>query len=374
MNEIALPQPPNRWKLRAILVRQDLLVIVRQPHYLIQLLLPLLTAIIFSFVLDSFTGQDKLTLAIYDAGNSQLVQALRQQPELELQLVASETAVAEAVRAQARAGFTLPADFDTAVANQQQPTLTIILNNNAPTETVATLQRLVNEQLWQLRYQSELVDLVWQEVTTSAPPSRSLEGDAYAFLTFLLLGLVMPTLCLLPQMMGADKESHTLPSLFATAVSWPDLLIARGVAVFICTAVGVAILLLFDDSWHGQPVLTAVTLFLGTLVLLGVGTYAGLLIQTKQRLNSFIGLLGMLFMLPSWFIIIPVFSLSVLLYLLLHLLPTYYIAIIMRHIMAGGSSWNQFAPYLLALLAWIGLLFVLLRYQLEKRPWSYNPH
>jgi ABC-type Na+ efflux pump permease subunit len=368
MSEIALPRQPGKWALRWAITRNEIRNIARHPYHLLSLAIPVLLSLAFTFVFSALDETNELIVVVYDAESSALVAALREMPEVTLQEVDSETAVLNALAEDATGGLVIPVGFDAAVTNQQTPELPVYINTDARSVNIATFQRLLSEQIWAMRYDSPPVHITWQEQNQPGETFYSLPGESFVFLTFILLGLTMPTLALLPQLMVEEREGGALPALLASPVALADLLIGRGAAIFFYTMLAAAALMAINQGWVGDVAVTAVALFLTTLMLIGIGLFAGLWSKSKQQCNNVAGFLGIGLNLPSWFALVPLAGLAILPALFIRLIPTYYFTNTLIYSLNGRATPQTVGLNLLILTGCTIAAFVMVRWRLGQRP------
>lgn len=368
MKEITMPALPGKWALRWVITRHEMRNIIRHPYYVVSLLIPIFMSLVFTILFPAIRDSGTLIVVVYDAGDSALTAALGQLPAVELQEVASETAVLESLTGDATGGLVIPADFDTAVAAGQTPELNVTINTDARSANIANLKRLVTEHVWAMRYGAPPANISFEEMYPAEATFPLLSSEKYLVLTLILLGISMTTLGILPQLMVDEKERGALPALMASPAEPSDLLIGRGTAVFLYAILLATTLLLMNQGWQGNGVVTAVAILLTTLMLIGLAFFLGLWSQSKQQCNTYTAIITIVINMSSWFAVVPLAGLGVLPGFFIRLLPTYYFSNTLVYSLSGDATWDTVGLNLAILALCAVAAFALLYWQSQRRP------
>ena len=117
-----------KWRTVWTIAKKDIVDAIRNSYILFGLVLPLGIGLLFRVVFPSEASVNAMTVAVYDADHSRLVEQLRALPEVRLLEVSSVEEVSAHVRNEAVGGLVLPEGFDAAVVAGQKPELGVHLN------------------------------------------------------------------------------------------------------------------------------------------------------------------------------------------------------------------------------------------------------
>jgi ABC-2 type transport system permease protein len=285
---------------------------------------PLLITLVVNLALgDLFSGIPQL--AVYDEGNSRLLDVLKRAPQIELKYYNSTTDLKNAVdRGAADMGIVLPYDLDTEIQTGQQTTLTLYTWGESMAKdrlvVVSTLMQAVRD------YTGQQVPITLETVAlgseSAAPWSQRLMPLTIMMAVF-FGGLMMPAVSLIN-----EKQKRTLQALAATPVSILNILIAKGIVGALLSMIMGILILLLNQAWGNSPLYLILTLImaavmsaetgliLGTMIkdintLFAVWKFGGLLIFGPAIIYMFPGLpqwIGYLF--PTYYIIRPIMDIS----------------------------------------------------------------
>lgn len=369
MHDIAISRRQRRGRLYWAITQQEILNLIRHPQYLLTLAIPIFMSLVFGLVFPSLSEADALRVVVYDAGDSTWGSTLGAWSDVKLETAASDTALLAAVHGNTTAGLIIPADFDTAVAANQLPELIVYLNADASTENVAVFKQLLSESVWAIEGRAAPALLTWQEVNAPAQAALPFASTGnYIALLFLLVGVVLLTINMLPWLMVEKRENGTLPVLLASPVEPADLIIGQGLAAYLFTLLLAAVLLTINRGWMGNVGLTAVTILLASAMLVGLGLLLGLWLESKSQCNTYAGIAGILLLIPSWFVLTPLTELPLLVAWGVRLLPTYYFAKVLAYSFNGEASLAIVGSSLVVLLGCTVIIFLLIGWRLRQRP------
>ncbi|MCP5101534.1 MAG: ABC transporter permease [Chloroflexi bacterium] len=360
--------PPARWRIVWALIRKEVINIVQHPHYLIMMATPLLISLMFRFFFPAILFQeDRLKVAIAAPAGSALVIALEARDDVDVEVVADETAVLASFADEVTAGLVLPDGFETAVAAGESPPLTIYLHDNAPDKFQSQVQHILSEQIWALQNAAPPANLSWEltDGNVGAPLLNSSVNN-YMFITVATLGLSMVGIGLLPQIMTEEKEKSALIPLMASPVTYADYIVAKAAVGLVYTIILVALIALTSDQTVQHGTVAATAFLLGAIFFTGVGLILGIQLKTKAQCNAWTGIMILLFYLPIWFSIGSLDSLPVGAAILLQLIPTHYLVDMFTFAVTGSNS--GFVPSLLIFIVTTVLIYIVVVWMVRKRP------
>lgn len=362
--DVVVRKPLARWRLISAIIYKEILTILHHPYHLISLLMPLFVSVVFLFLVPTLDRIDTIEVMIVDQGSSSLPAALAALPDLSVIEVDSETTLFEAVDDRATAGFIIPAGFDTAVAHGETPTLTVYLNSDARSSSIAKFQRFFVEETAALRDPSPPAHINWQErhLEGSITPEFSISG--FLFTTLILLSVSIITCSTIPHLVQEEREQGTLQAVLASPASLVDSLIGKGLTAFILTMSLALIVSLMNDGFVGNWPLTAAAIVSVTLFMIGLGLFLGLNMH-KNRIKAAATAAVMIAALPSWFAVTPIESLAPIPALILRAIPTQYFVAALRHSL-NSQPWGSAAADLLIILVWTVVIYLLLGWRVRQ--------
>jgi ABC-type Na+ efflux pump permease subunit len=320
MNTTTLPLPA-RWRIIWAIFRQDLASNLRSHHFQVTMAIPIGLSILFSFIFPPTITSPSLHLAVYGATDSGLIERLAAQSEMRIEVVESEAALVSAVENEAVAGLSIPAEFDALLAQGEQPTLSVMINDQPGRHTdTARFQRLLSEQIWAMQEETPPVAVQWQEL---ALPVTTLDIEQYILLMLLFLGLFMTSVSVVAVSMVEDQERQRSTVLLASPAHPADLIISKAALGLVSSLLLALILILLNRGWVGTWPLTAVTLLLTICFCVSLGLLLGSVLKTQSQCNSWGGVVVLILVLPLWVLPTALEQLPLFLQWAVYSLPTY---------------------------------------------------
>lgn len=356
--EISTTHLPARWQLILSIARKDIITILNHPYHLISLFLPLFISLVFLVLMPAMSDSDTIRVLIYDEGSSKLPDQLALLEDMEIERVGTATAVLEQLTGDTVAGIVLPSGFDTAVSNGRSPELTIYLNSEARSSSIATFQRFFVEETAALRDPAPAAQLSWEPHQPGDSKMVPFSLEHFLFVTMALLTTGVITCSSLPHLLQEEKENGTLQALLSSPATQADILMGKGVSAFTLTMIVILLVSLLNQGFVGSWSITLTAIMLTTLFMIGVGLLLGLLMQ-KNQVKAAASIAVLIVAMPSWFSATPLDSLAPVTRLVLQAIPTQYLVETLNHSL-NGRSWAASGSSLLILLAWtVGIYLVL---------------
>jgi ABC-2 type transport system permease protein len=323
---------PSRWWLILAIAYKDILNTIKTPASLVVLFIPLMMMMLFRLLFTGLTEPEPLAVAIYDPSGSPLAAQLQLRPELVVQVVESRAAL-EAAVVHASAGILAPADWPKVLAEGRRPEITVLLNPQAGAQTeLATFQRVLAEQLWQMDGQDPPVQLTWMPVTSDIT-AVTREVDSFLMTLLLIMGMGMAS-TLISILVVQEKDEQTLAALLLSPAGRSDVMAGKGLAGFVFTLLAPFIMLaLWGRQGSDWPIILS-SILVGALFMVGVGLLIGVVFDTKQQCNSWGSLLILLLLVPTMLLTLEPTQLW--LDILVRLLPTYYLTSVLSSSLKGA--------------------------------------
>jgi len=361
------PQNPARWRVIWAITRKEIVNISQNTSHLIQLGIPIFVSLVFLGLFPAWRDADELIVAVYDPGESTLVQRLAQLPEIDLVHVPTETAVFDALEEDATGGLILTPDFDTAVASGDTPDLTVYVNSEARSSNQATFQRLVSEAVWGLRQASPPAQITWRELAVGEETFPLFSVEHFLYMTLVALSVCLIGIGIVPQLLVEEKEKDALLALLASPANFGDVLAGKALAGFLIAWPLLTLITAVQQGWQGNWTFTIGATLLLLLFTIGIGLLLGLYTNTKTRCNAVGGIAIMLLNVPVWFAVTPITSIPTVPAALIQLVPTYYFTDVFLHSLTSEATWAGVGFSLSLLLASATAVYLILGWQVRRR-------
>jgi len=362
--ETPITHLPARWQLILSIARKDIITILNHPYHLISLFVPLFVSLVFLVLMPALFNNDTIRVLIYDEGNSKLPEQLALLEDMEIERVGSATAVLDQLTGDVVAGIVLPAGFDTAVANGRSPELTIYLNSDARSSSIAEFQRFFVEETATLRDPAPAAQINWDPRQPGGNEMVPFSIEKFIFTTMVLLTTGIVTCGNLPPLLQEEKENGTLQALLSSPASQADVLMGKGVSAFALTMIVVLLVALLNQGFVGSWGITLSAITLTTLFMIGLGLLLGLLMH-KNQVKAATSIAVMVAAIPSWFSATSLESLPPFTRIILRAIPTQYLVEALNHSL-NGRSWAATSSSLLILLAWTVGMYLILVWHLRR--------
>lgn len=356
-----------KWRVVLSIARKDIVDAVKNMNILFTLIVPIGLSLIMGLLFPSQVTETNLKVIVYDAGNSQLVASLREMKLEGVEIISASSAdmIAAEVQQKGIGGFAVPADFDAAIAAGEHPQLTVYLNEKNSQSDLALFQQVLQAQIW--RYAGESpVQVSYSQIAApdaANSPLKTNNIQQYMLGIFLVIGIAMAGVFVVPTLMVEEKEKHTLDALLVSPASPTEIVFGKAlVGLFYC-AVEAVILLVMNDGLVGNAGFTIAAVVLGSLFAVGLGLFIGSRFRTMHQVNTTAGLLQLLMMFPGW---LGIMALPAGLMAFVKLIPTYYMSATINMALNGQATLASVGGYMGILAACTVAIFVLVVWALKR--------
>jgi ABC-type multidrug transport system permease subunit len=252
-------------------------------------------------MVSSVNNASVLDIAIYDLGNSQLVTAMQQLPDLTLHMVDSEAALQAKITDGDMSGLQIPATFDADVAAGKVPDLTIWLNpaNGLASET-AEWQRFIESEIHKLGRQSLPAQIEWVSVENSSFTADTVL-DSFLLIIVLTMVLFITGTNLVALLITEEKEKKMGIVLMNSPAHPYHIGLGKALAGTICISLVMALVILLNGGLTGNWPLALLYLAISLPVSLGISILTGSLVYSSRQCNSLLGVGLLVFLIPAWF-------------------------------------------------------------------------
>ena len=321
----------------AAIARKDIVDAVRNRYLLFALLTPLMVAIALRLLQPGIDSLTRMTVVVHDPGKSKMISELRAVPRMNvIDAVSADAVAGEVEKREATGGLALPATFDADIAAGKQPPLTIYLNQTNGAIRQAGFRQLVERLVMSLRQQPPPVSAVW--INVGKAEERAAPGvfnlDQMLFPLLLLLNFAMAGALVVPLLLVEEKEKYTLDFLLTSPASQFEIIAGKALTGILYSALIAGLLLILNQRLIKNWPLTVLTVFLGLLLVVGVGLLMGALFKNSMQVNTWASGVLLLLMAPSF----PSMGMPVAVESVARLIPTHYFVEALRLASAGTNS------------------------------------
>ncbi len=187
---------------------------------------------------------------------------------------------------------------------------------------------------------------------------QNLKAYLYIAPTLLILLLVMSLAMtgtyIVPTLLVEEKEKHTLDALLISPAGVAEVVAAKALTGMVYGLLIAGILLAMNSGWEGNWPVTVLAVFLGGLLMIGVGLLMGAFFRTTPQVNTWSTVVMLGLMLPSW---LGITGPDSALEKASSLMPTAFLVKVMRLSLAGEASLSQVWDELALILLVIGLVY-----------------
>ena len=292
---------PNHLRLIWAIARKDLAEIVTTTHFLVLSLLPIFIFLLYRLMVAGINNSEILDIAVYDLGNSQLVTAMRENPDLELHLVSSEEALQTQITDGEMSGLQVPANFDADLVAGEKPELMIWLNpaRGMSSETVRW-QRFMEAEILKLGQQTLPAQIEWIPIADNdASGERTLNN--YLFIIILTMVFFIIGTNLVTLLIAEEKEKKMGVALINSPANPYHVALGKAVAGTVAVLVIFTIITLLNGGVTGNWPLVLLYLMITLPVSLSISLLAGSFLHSSKQCNSWLGPIMLFFLAPAWF-------------------------------------------------------------------------
>jgi ABC-2 type transport system permease protein len=288
--------------------RKDMLDAIKNTYILFALILPVGMSLLFSVMMPTKQITDPLLhVVVYDPGQSRVTQKLGATPGIDLTTADSIEQVKTEVTQGSLVGLILPQDFDTAMAAGQKPEIQLFYNSERTTGTQATIGRILEGIFREIAGQELPAKLVLTDVLGSEAGTgiQNFNVTNYMLLLFLVMGLVMTGVFVVPTILVEEKEKQTLQAILVSPANYADLVIGKALVGMVYALLSAIILLAMNNGFSGNPFVTLSAVVLGALFLVLSGLLLGAIFKTAAQVNTWSSIVMLALLVPAMFIMWP---------------------------------------------------------------------
>ncbi|MDY7078319.1 MAG: ABC transporter permease [Chloroflexota bacterium] len=346
-------------KIVSAIVRKDVVDAIKNKTILFSILMPIGLSILLGLALGSEVA---FQVAVFDPGESVLVERLAQMRGAEIIRCDSADQVREMVEKKASGGLVLPPQFDDAVARGDKPSLQVYVNARKSSVSSMRLRQFVQEQVLELAGQELPADVRLK--TLSGPPEGEkgqLNFKQYMLVTWLILGLITTGSFVVPTLLAEEKEKHTLAAILVSPASYAKVVAAKAIVGLIYSLLVAFILLVLNGGLTGNLVLLFTVVILTSLLLVEIGLLIGGFFENVTQVNTWSTFVIFPLVLPGALVMLPGAMEMV-----MRFIPTYYTIDAVRLALTGQATWANVWLDLAVLGGCVVALFVAVVWTLKR--------
>ena len=320
----------------AAITRKDVVDAIRNRYLLTALITPLFLAVLFRILLPGPNPRNLLTVVVHDSGNSAVVAALRNTPEISVVDAASPDATAgEVEKRKATAGLVVPPNFDADVTANKQPELTVYINNGKTVFEQAAFRRLLDQHLRAMVKRPEPIRLVWIDVDKQSNEQTGVAAGLAQMLLPLLLIMTLGMIgaMVVPLLLVEEKEKRTLDFLLASPASLREIVAGKALTGVVYTLLIAGVLLIVNRQFVGNWLWTSLTILLGLVFVVAIGLFLGSFLNNTMQVNTWSSSVLLVLLAPSF----PSLGLPAVLDTAMRFVPTYYLSQALKLSLGGGG-------------------------------------
>ena len=350
--------------------RKDLIDAIRDGRVAIALIIPILIGVSYSYLFDDDTIDPTpvYSVAVTSVDSTTVTDQLITLAGIGIDLTVNTFGTEDEVRAAVQdgdddLGLVVPAGFDIAIANGQQPDLSV-LTPPEPTAGTTFLLTALDPALRTLAGQGPPAQVSVTATAAGEPSLFDRIGLRTYMLTFSMIFLVgMIAVFAIPIILTEEIEKKTLDALVMIA-SYGDVMIGKALVGLAHIAVATLITVVLANANPGNVGLFALAIAALSAALLGFGLFIGGLFRSANQLNTWGSLLLFPLITPAFLVALPLPDWG---HALVSAFPTGAAAKEITNGLTGETIYDGAVLNFAVMIAWALAGFLLLGWQLRRR-------
>lgn len=317
----------------AVLLGKELIWGPKGFMFIMAVAAPLILSLAINLLVGAFFS-GKPRLAVFDAGQSQMAAALRENEGLILREAGSAGAVESAVRSgSADMGLILPADFDDRLRSGEGAGVTVYVYGESLLKDRAFLASAIAVQLRAITGDQSPVEIVTETLGNGASiPWEERLLPFVVMMAVILGGTMVPATSLVQ-----EKQDRTITAVTTTSATLGELFAAKGLLGFLIALLMGLVTLVINQAFGSQPLLLVSLLALGAVMAAALGVILGALVKDINTLFATVKGLGILLYAPAFIYIVP--TAPDWTQWLARIFPTYYMIGPIVEVTQRGAGW-----------------------------------
>ena len=331
-----------------VLIKKEFKYGSKSYFFIYAILAPLLATLLVNLVFGSLFS-NKPNMGIFDPGNSQIVDSLKQMESINLQVYPSETILKEAVKTGTQdVGIVLQENVDSMIKKGELTKITTYVWGESLLKSRVIADAALMAQMRNTSWEKPPVDII----PVFLGDKNNIPWKDRIFPSIILMAIFISGFAIPSTSLVEEKEKKTLGAVLTTPVTQSEIFISKGLTgIGVSMVMGISILIL-NHSFNTQLGLISILLFLGAVMATCFGLILGAFMKEVSSVYSAIQGLGILIYAPAIFYLFPKIPKWI-----GKCFPTYYVLNPLMETTRGAGSWSTVYPDVLFLM---GILVVLI--------------
>ncbi|HRQ22514.1 MAG TPA: ABC transporter permease [Anaerolineales bacterium] len=340
------------WQTIPPLIQKDLTIFFRNRFYTFITIVALVAYIGVYYAMPN-SVDEIIEVGLYAPSTSAEVTKMLDDDGISFQLFESEAALKQAILdEEIGSGIAFPENLFPDVAAGRKPTVNIYVPSDVDNDIKDAMLVIVEAMTLTLTGRSLNIEanevILGRDMAGEQIPlrDRMLPFFAIIVLMFETMGLA--------SLLAEEIQAGTIRALLISPMSTRELFAAKGVVSVSMVLFQSVVLMTAVGAMRYEPLIILTTLFLGSLLVTGIGFLMGAAGKDMLSVMAW-GVLAMILLgVPSFGVLFPGTMTA-----WAKLIPSYYLVDTVHQVINFGAGWSQVSNNLLLLLVWsIGLLLI----------------
>jgi ABC-2 type transport system permease protein len=345
---------------------KDIIDALKNRTTLTNIILVFIMMVVYRMMMPLIDADAPTRLFVYDAGDSNLVEALKRSRAVRVYTFESQEIMLEKIQGSDadELGLVIPAEsaqtLDAGQSLELEGYTVYFAGGAALDELVARVERVITEQIGQPVHIRLNAQRLYPE-----PGSAEIGALPMTAVMALFFALIMIGITVVPLLMIEEKETKTLDALLVSPAQSGHLVVGKALAgLFYCLSAAV-IVLVFNATLINSWDIAITVVILGSLLTVALGLLLGSLCQVKQQYMIWAMALMVILFLPIFLItmreILPEVAGAILPWL-----PTAALAKASWTMFARTAPWSAFGLELILVMVYIVLILLVVSWIVRR--------
>ena len=340
------------WKTIPPMIQKDLTLFFRNKFYTFITIIGLAAYIGFYYLMPARVDEI-IEVGLYAPATSTQVIKILEDDGISFQEFESVDALQKAILSEEIAsGIGFPENLIQDVLAGEKPTVDIYLPSDIDPDTKDAMQVIAEVISLTLTGQSLNIEsneiILGRDMTGVQIPPRD------RMLPLLVIAVLMFETLGLSSLLAEEIQAGTIRALLISPMGTRELFQAKGIVSVSMVLFQSIVLMVAVGGMKLQPLIILVTLFLGALMVTGIGFLMGAAGKDMLSVMAWGVLAMILLFIPSFGVLFPGTMTG-----WAKIIPSYYLVDVMHQVINYGAGWSQILNNILIMLVWdVVILFV----------------
>jgi ABC-2 type transport system permease protein len=281
---------------------KDLREAVKNKTIITALVSALFVVIMYRYLPVLTNMNEKPALAVFDPGDSAFAARLDANQAYDFHIYQQEDRMENFVSGNEVAvlGVTLPANFDAALAQGNQPTLDTVTQFWVSASKITDLRAAAENELSRLAGQPIRLN---PQAGILYPEVKGNPLGVWGTMSLVFVSMIIG-LSLVPNLMLEEKNSKTIDALLVSPASIWDLVAGKTIAGLVFILLSILLVALIYGYVLLNPLPYILAALLGALFTVGLGLILGLIVENRGQLSMWVWILAIPLFVPAMFILL----------------------------------------------------------------------